>query len=81
MSMSCSLKKPNITGDGYDLGSWAKNVRNKRKRGELPERHIKRLETIPEWVWDQTEFVWNQKFEMLSEYAKNNNSKQYPQIM
>ena len=49
--------------DGYRLGAWVNNTRNRRANG-IPERQ-ERLEKLPGWSWDPHTDKWEKGFKYL----------------
>ena len=58
-----------ITEDGFRLGGWVGKRRAEWKEGILTEDHIKELESLPGWVWDVKEALWNKGFKYLEKYV------------
>ena len=61
-----------ITNDGYELGEWVTNQRSGYKRNQLRNFKISLLNTIKEWSWDPQIQKWNDQFELLKIYLRNN---------
>ena len=51
------------------LGDWSSTVRTSQKRGKLSDERLHLLESIG-FIWDQTEYEWQEKYEQLVQYAK-----------
>jgi hypothetical protein len=51
------------------LGRW---VRRQRESETLDEKKISLLESLPKWAWDPLEVLWNENFEYLKKYVKEN---------
>jgi superfamily II DNA or RNA helicase len=58
-----------VTDDGYFLGDWTSNQRTQYRKGIMIKKHIKKLETLPGWVWDLQEAYWQEGFNHLKEYV------------
>ena len=58
------------TNDGFPIGSWVSRQRN-NKDTLTPER-IALLETLKGWSWDPLTDQWNDGFERLKAYTKEN---------
>ena len=56
------------TEDGYKLGGWISNQREKYRGGRMPEWRIARLESIG-MIW-QKEDPWEVRFRLAEEYFK-----------
>ena len=57
--------------DGYGLGSWVNNQRTNYGKGNLKPEYVKRLESLPGWVWDVNEVKWNEGFRQLVDYMEH----------
>jgi len=51
------------------LGEWCQGQRSRKKRGVLSSERIVRLESIPGWVWDYQQHVWDQAFRATIDYV------------
>jgi hypothetical protein len=56
------------TEDGYRLGSWADRQRTKKE--QLTPDRFKRLNSLAGWVWDVSEFQWEEGFSYLEAYVE-----------
>jgi len=63
-----------ITQDGYPLGVWFGAQRSAYRRGELPIKMQKALETLPNWTWKvwkgKSGEEWLEGFKQLRKYVK-----------
>ncbi len=55
-----------------EFGRWVGIQRYNFKLNKLSEDRISLLNKIPEWIWDEKDFQWNQKFELLKTFIVNN---------
>ncbi len=53
--------------NGYDLGNWQTEHRNKYKKGKIPANNIRRLEGIG-FIWDQLQDAFEQGFQETLKY-------------
>jgi hypothetical protein len=53
--------------NGYNLGQWVSNQRS--GRNTLTPERITRLETLSGWVWDISEFQWEEGFSYLQQFT------------
>lgn len=54
--------------DGFRLGEWVANQRERYRRGSMPEQHKKEMESVG-MVWERPD-SWNTKYAMLESYYK-----------
>ena len=64
------------TEDGYKLGDWIANQREKYRGGKMPKKRIARLESIG-MIW-QKEDPWEVRFQLAEEYFKANGHLRVP---
>jgi superfamily II DNA or RNA helicase len=64
------VPKPYRDDDGYRLGGWVNGLRQRRKRGELTDDRIRRLEALPGWTWDPHEARWEEGYARLVRFAE-----------
>jgi Helicase associated domain len=62
--------------DGYRLGAWVNNTRNRRANG-IPERQ-ERLEKLPGWSWDPHTDKWEKGFKYLVEFIEHHGDALVP---
>ncbi len=62
--------------DGFQLGQWVRTQRTRRER--LCEDHIKRLESLPGWVWDMGEVKWERGFDRLWAFVEREGHARVP---
>jgi superfamily II DNA or RNA helicase len=67
-----------LVHDGYRLGSWINNQRTNYSKGTLKPEYAKRLESLPGWVWDVKESMWEEGFRHLVDYMKDHKSATPP---
>ncbi len=75
---SAWVSAKHITRDGYKLGMWVNGQRNSKLNGQLSEERIKRLESLPGWVWDAYKEKWEAGFAALTEYVRANGDARVP---
>jgi superfamily II DNA or RNA helicase len=51
--------------DGYLLGGWVTNQRNRYQGGKVPPERVRELESMTEWRWDIYGPQWSQNYELL----------------
>jgi hypothetical protein len=57
------------TPQRYRLGKWVAMVRRKKLKNKLSPDRMKRLESVPGWVWGILDETWEEGFRMLEEYV------------
>jgi superfamily II DNA or RNA helicase len=60
--------------DGYPLGTWAMTQRLAFKKGKLANHRVKRLAALPGWDWDRRGNRWEEGYDRLVKYLKQNGS-------
>lgn len=61
------ISKTYVTENGYHLGTWVKNQRAQRKRGELGKKRTKRLEAAG-IVWDPMVNAWDEGYSRFVDF-------------
>ncbi len=56
-----------VTKDGYPLGKWVSNLRQKKKRGSLTPEQIQSLDAIG-MIWDKNAFLWEKHYQAAKQY-------------
>jgi superfamily II DNA or RNA helicase len=60
-------------GSKWKIGQWNGVQRQKRKKGKLSKDHIRELETVPGWIWEDEKKTkarpWTEWLEVLREYV------------
>jgi len=64
------------TEDGYNLGFWVFNLRQKEK--QLTPEQVTRLESLADWVWSVSEFQWEEGFSCLETFVEQKGHAQVP---
>ena len=67
-----------VCDDGYLLGAWASNQRNKYKSGKLSNERVKRLESIG-FLWSAHTDKWNCGYIHANEYRRSGGNLPIPQ--
>lgn len=62
--------------DGFRLGEWVANQRERYRRGSMPEQHKKKIESMG-MVWERPD-SWNTKYAMLESYYKTHGNISIP---
>ncbi len=57
--------------DGFNLGTWVGGQRYSQVKGQLSPERIQRLDDLG-FIWDVKEYQWNQGYEFLKQYIKDN---------
>ena len=61
---------------GYGLGTWVNSQRTRYMSGTLDSGRVRRLESVPGWVWDARADLWEEGFQHLLNYvAEHGNAK------
>lgn len=67
-----------VTKDGFKLGTWVRDQRYLKKKGELSEDKQNILNELPGWVWvgkrSPTDLTWDEAYELLKEFCENEGS-------
>ncbi|WP_243706792.1 DEAD/DEAH box helicase [Mycobacterium marinum] len=67
------------TIDGYPLGVWVGNQRQKNRQGkQLGADRQRRLQDLPGWTWDTFADWWEEGFTQLLSYAARNGDARVP---
>jgi hypothetical protein len=66
------------TDDGHNLGAWVSHQRALRRRGQLSEEKLRRLEAFPGWIWDPREAEWEDGFARLQQFAEREGHSRVP---
>ena len=56
-----------VTKDGYPLGKWVSNLRQKKKRNALTPNQIESLEAAG-MIWDKNAFLWEKHYRAAKQY-------------
>ncbi|QXE92797.1 Helicase associated domain protein [Geomonas subterranea] len=62
---------------GFRLGAWVAWQRSSKKK--LSPERVKRLESVPGWIWNVRSDQWEEGFRHLEEYLKNEGHSRVPQ--
>lgn len=66
------------TRDGYPLGAWAGEQRNRHTRGTLDAVRRARLEALPGWTWDPHADSWERHFAALEGFVAREGHARVP---
>ena len=64
------------SADGYALGAWLGKQR--QRRDQLSEEHLKLLEVLPGWTWQPRAGRWEDGFTHLESYVRRNGHSRVP---
>jgi len=67
------------TEGSCNLGSWVRMQRTAFKKGGLQRERIEQLEGFPGWIWDKRKWNWDQCFDLIVSFAKENGHSCVPQ--
>ncbi|OTE98271.1 hypothetical protein BCS42_07735 [Crenothrix sp. D3] len=62
--------------ENFNLGSWVSHQKQNREQIDLEK--IKKLELLPQWVWNVLEDQWNEGFEYLKKYVEEYGDARVP---
>jgi hypothetical protein len=68
-----------ITREGMKLGSWVSSQRGFKSKNLLSQEKIERLEALPGWTWNARVDSWEDAYEQLETYVKENGDAKVPQ--
>jgi predicted helicase len=55
---------------GFALGMWVAAQRYLQRQGRLAPQRRRRLEALPEWVWDPNEAEWDAAYARLQQFSE-----------
>lgn len=67
------------TDDGYRLGAWLTQQRQKGLNGKLEAELADRLAKLPGWQWSPLDAAWQEAYQRLQAYAERNSNDIPPQ--
>ena len=73
----CRVPQRYKSDDGYRLGQWTSNQKNRRATTELVCRQ--RLEALPGWSWDVLSDKWEEGFTHLKQFSDREGHCRVPQ--
>jgi predicted helicase len=76
---NCNVPRNYKSSDGYRLGGWVNNQRNRRKSNQLSVERIARLDALG-FIWDVLEAQWEEGFDRLKTYVSENKHCKVPQL-
>ncbi len=71
------VKARYVTDEGYALGKWVANVRQKWAKGTLSEQQAAQLKELG-FIWDKQESSWEKYFRAAERYYKKHGSLEMP---
>ncbi len=74
---NCRVPKSHFE-NGFNLGSWVQIQRLRFQKKLVPEDRVKRLESVPGWVWDQTDARWEESFSKLANFVAREGHARVP---
>jgi len=67
------------TDDGYRLGAWVAQQRQRGLKGHLEPALAGRLAELPGWQWSPLDAAWEEAYQRLQVYAERNRHDIPPQ--
>jgi superfamily II DNA or RNA helicase len=64
--------------NGYGLGTWVNSQRTNYMSGTLDKGRVRRLESVPGWVWDARADLWDEGFQHLLNYVAEHGDARVP---
>ncbi|BDX35299.1 hypothetical protein TUM20985_58460 [Mycobacterium antarcticum] len=66
------VKQPHKSNDDFRLGAWVNFQRTRYAQGKLESDRVERLAALPGWVWTALESRWEEAFEKLRQFGREN---------
>jgi hypothetical protein len=76
---NCNVPNNYKSSDGYRLGGWVNQQRNRRKSNQLSVQRIARLDALG-FIWDVLEAQCEEGFDRLKTYVSENKNCKVPQL-
>jgi superfamily II DNA or RNA helicase len=67
-----------ITENGFKLGKWVNSQRDSKKKNNLTQDRIKRLEALPNWSWSPRADYWEEGFSHLMNFVEQEGHARVP---
>ena len=64
---------------GFRLDTWVAVQRRSRTRHELSRQRVRRLETVPGWLWEPKEMAWEDGYARLQAFVEREGHSRVPQ--
>jgi hypothetical protein len=61
-----------------ELGRWVDRQRSAYKKGLLARGRVEKLESIPGWTWDFTDWLWDRGWRELKSFVEHNSHSLVP---
>jgi superfamily II DNA or RNA helicase len=74
---NCRVPKSHFE-NGFNLGSWVQIQRLRFQKQLVPEDRVKRLESVPGWVWDQIDARWEESYSKLLDFVSREGHSRVP---
>ena len=65
-----------VCEDGYNLGKWLTNCKNKYRNGKLSKKHIQHFEKL-RIILDKTD-IWEERYQEVKKYFEKHNTQYIP---
>ncbi|MDA9159820.1 Helicase associated domain protein, partial [Rhodobacteraceae bacterium] len=66
----CFVEKDFITEDGWALGQWVSDQRNRYGKRQLEQIRVSKLESLNSWMWNSKEAKWEQNYRLVMIYVE-----------
>lgn len=73
-----ALPPQSFTSEGLKLGTWVHAQRQIYRKGQLDERKVEKLSSLPGWSWDPSNENWETMFSQLKDFATLNGHVKVP---